>query len=43
MNKMEGADGDLLLFVADTSKVTSAALAALRNRMGRELALYDPM
>ncbi len=37
-----GEDGDLLLFVADKPSVTSAALAALRNRMGRELKLYDP-
>ena len=34
--------GDLLLFVADKPAVTSAALAALRNRLGRELDLYDP-
>ncbi|HUG89700.1 MAG TPA: aspartate--tRNA ligase [Planctomycetaceae bacterium] len=36
------ADGDLLLFVADRDKVTSAALAALRHRLGRELQLYNP-
>lgn len=35
-------DGDLLLFVADQDSVTSAALAALRNRLGKELELYDP-
>ncbi|MBQ16904.1 MAG: aspartate--tRNA ligase [Planctomycetaceae bacterium] len=34
--------GDLLFFVADTAAVTSQALAALRNRLGRELQLYDP-
>ena len=34
--------GDLLLIVADTDAVTSAALAALRHRLGRELKLYDP-
>ncbi len=39
---MDGEDGDLLLFVADKPAVTSAALAALRNRMGKELELYDP-
>ncbi|HQZ67223.1 MAG TPA: aspartate--tRNA ligase [Planctomycetaceae bacterium] len=39
---MDGKDGDLLLFVADTSKVTNSALAALRNRLGKELNLYDP-
>jgi len=39
---MNGEDGDLLLFVADKLAVTSAALAALRNRLGHELGLYDP-
>ena len=39
---MNGEDGDLLLFVADQPAVTSAALSALRNRLGRELELYDP-
>ncbi len=34
--------GDLLFFVADTDAVTSQALAALRDRLGRELELYDP-
>lgn len=34
--------GDLLLFVADKPSVTSAALAALRNRLAKELELYDP-
>ena len=42
VSKLQGEDGDLLLFVADTDKVTSAALAALRNRLGKELELYDP-
>ncbi|MEZ6060668.1 MAG: aspartate--tRNA ligase [Planctomycetaceae bacterium] len=42
IRRMNGEDGDLLLFVADSPKVTSAALAALRNRLGRELQLYDP-
>ncbi|MBX3440788.1 MAG: aspartate--tRNA ligase [Planctomyces sp.] len=40
--KMQGEDGDLLLYVADAWKVSCAALAALRNRLGRELELYDP-
>ncbi|MGV2341693.1 MAG UNVERIFIED_CONTAM: hypothetical protein LVR18_49575 [Planctomycetaceae bacterium] len=39
---MGGQDGDLLLFVADTWKVTCGALAALRNRIAREQQLYDP-
>ena len=34
--------GDLLLFVADKPGVVNAALANLRNRLGRELELYDP-
>eukprot|EP00913_Durusdinium_trenchii_P035296 g33026.t1 len=42
IEKLEGEDGDLLLFVADKPDVTSAALAALRNRLGKELELYDP-
>lgn len=42
IEKMGGEPGDLLFFVADSPKVTSAALAALRNRLGRELELYDP-
>ena len=35
ISRMQGQDGDLLLFVADSWKVTCAALAALRNRIGR--------
>lgn len=42
IKRMDGEDGDLLLFVADKPSVTSAALAALRNRLGKELELYDP-
>ena len=42
VEKLEGEDGDLLLFVADKPSVTSAALAALRSRLGKELELYDP-
>lgn len=38
---MDGEPGDLLFFVADQPSVTSAALAALRNRLGRELGLYQ--
>ncbi|MEX2286529.1 MAG: aspartate--tRNA ligase [Planctomycetaceae bacterium] len=40
--KLGGEPGDLLFFVADRSEVTSAALAALRHRLGRELKAYDP-
>lgn len=42
VQRMEGTDGDLLLYVADSHKVTCAALAALRNYLGRDLKLYDP-
>ena len=42
IDRMQAKPGDLLLFVAAESSVTSAALAALRNRLGRELKLYDP-
>ena len=42
LEKMAAADGDVLLFVADTRENTHAPLSALRNRLGRELKLYDP-
>ena len=42
IDRLAGEPGDLLFFVADSEAVTSAALAALRNRLGRELELYDP-
>jgi aspartyl-tRNA synthetase len=41
-SRMSAKPGDLLLFVADQPAVTSAALAALRARLGRELQLFDP-
>jgi aspartyl-tRNA synthetase len=40
--RMAGAPGDLLLFVADQFEVTCKALYALRKRFGEELKLYDP-
>ncbi|WP_437194090.1 aspartate--tRNA ligase [Planctomicrobium sp. SH527] len=43
VKRMEAEDGDLLLYVADTWKVTCAGLAALRSFLGRDLKLYDPM
>ncbi|MBM81691.1 MAG: aspartate--tRNA ligase [Planctomycetaceae bacterium] len=43
IEKLGGEPGDLLFFVADKEAVTSAALANLRNRLGKELELYDPM
>jgi len=42
VERMGGEDGDLLLFVADTWSVSCAALAALRNHLGKDLELYDP-
>ena len=42
IQKLEGEEGDLLLFVADTFKVSSAALSAVRNRIAREQKLFDP-
>ena len=42
IERLEGEDGDLLLFVADSDKVTSAGLAALRNRIAKDQELYNP-
>jgi aspartyl-tRNA synthetase len=42
IEKLAGEPGDLLFFVADKGPVTSAALAALRTRLGKELELFDP-
>jgi aspartyl-tRNA synthetase len=42
IERMHAQDGDLLVYVADTWKVSCAALAALRNFLGRDLKLYDP-
>jgi aspartyl-tRNA synthetase len=42
IERMQAASGDLLLFVADSWSVSCAALAALRNWLGRDLKLYDP-
>jgi aspartyl-tRNA synthetase len=42
IGKFNAQPGDLIFCVADKAKVTSAALAALRNRLAKELALYDP-
>ena len=40
--KFGAENGDLILCVADSNKVTSAALASLRIRLGKELNLYNP-
>ncbi len=42
VQRFSANDGDLLLFVADSWKVTCSALAALRSFLGRDLKLYDP-
>lgn len=42
IEKLGAKPGDLLFCVADTFKVSCAALSALRLRMGREMNLYDP-
>ncbi len=42
MRRFDAKAGDLLFFVADTNKVTSAALGALRSRLGKELGLFNP-
>jgi aspartyl-tRNA synthetase len=42
LKKTNAKDGDLLLMVADNYKITNAALAALRNWLGKKLNLYDP-
>lgn len=40
--KLGAQPGDLLLLIAGERDKTHAPLAALRNRLGKELALYDP-
>lgn len=42
IQRFESKPGDLIFLVADQPKVTSAALGALRARLGKELALFDP-
>ncbi|HEX4412299.1 MAG TPA: aspartate--tRNA ligase [Lacipirellulaceae bacterium] len=40
--RLNAEPGDLLLFIADTWKVTCKALYALRQKIGAEMKLYDP-
>jgi aspartyl-tRNA synthetase len=40
--RMDAAQGDLLLIVADKFEITCKALYALRKRLAAELKLYDP-
>jgi aspartyl-tRNA synthetase len=42
IERFEAKDGDLLLFVADSEDAASKALAPLRCKLARDLALYDP-
>jgi aspartyl-tRNA synthetase len=42
IQRFEAQAGDLIFLVADQPKVTSAALGALRARLGKELNLFDP-
>jgi len=42
IKKTGAQNGDLLLMVADNFKITNAALAAIRNELGKKLNLYDP-
>jgi len=42
LKRTKAKKGDLLLIVADNFKITNAALAALRNELGKILKLYDP-
>jgi aspartyl-tRNA synthetase len=42
IQRFEAKAGDLIFIVADQPKVTSAALGALRARLGKELNLFDP-
>jgi aspartyl-tRNA synthetase len=40
--KLEAQENDLLLFIADTSKVVNQALANLRLHLGQKFGLIDP-
>ena len=42
IQRFSATAGDLIFIVADQPKVTSAALGALRSRLGKELQLFDP-
>ncbi len=42
VERLEGKQGDLLLFVADSAKVTNDVLYRLRVRLGERLRLIDP-
>jgi aspartyl-tRNA synthetase len=42
ISRMQGAPGDLLLFVADQPAITNEALGRLRVELGQRLGLFDP-
>ena len=42
VTRMEGEEGDLLLFVADQKEVVNGALSRLREHLGARLELADP-
>ncbi len=42
VQRFEAKDGDVILLVADKEAQANKALAPLRNRLGRDLKLYDP-
>ena len=42
ISRLKAEPGDLLFCVADSFKVSSAALSALRLRLAKEMGLYDP-
>lgn len=42
VNRLEGQNGDLLLFVADSEKVSNDVLFRLRVKLGERLQLIDP-
>lgn len=41
VTKFEAKDGDILFFVADKPKVVYDTLGAIRNKLGKELGLYN--
>lgn len=41
VSQFEAKDGDILFFVADKAKVVYDTLGALRNKLGKELKLYN--
>lgn len=41
LDRLEAEDGDIIFFGADTGKVVSEALGALRNKIGEDLDLYS--